>query len=496
MQKIIDYKTHFSNRSIFYFLIFITLALFSFSALLETHPHNDGAGFDGLFYRDVAQSFLSTIKTEGYDSFRIHRIFPFFVLNLIFSWCSIETYNTNLMYGIYFFHYINLFIQFLFFFKIAKFLKWTHSTKLILFSCLFFNYFNLKNSPYEPFQTDAFAISLSFISYYYILCKKTFLSLFFSILAFITLPLTAFLNIILLLFSQPKNKNLKAYSVPLFKLLPSLYLGAVFLILLLIKLFKNENTLNILLLSNASKFFFISNAFLTTIFLYCIMKKAQINKIPHYKSFFFQFSIKNLFLFLSPFILTKFILSFYTNSNYYYDPSLFLSLIILRPLKYPLIFLVNHITYWGILAILVILFFNSFYKNFIRISTGHYLVFFVFLFFSLDSESRHILSFLPFIFSALGYTLNELKISKKALSFLVVFQVILSHFYIPINKEGTLKAMQEGDFFTFPAQWYFMNFGPWLHTKSYLFWATISFFSIVFVYFLIKKTPRWPRRLD
>jgi hypothetical protein len=84
MQKIIDYKTHFSNRSIFYFLIFITLALFSFSALLETHPHNDGAGFDGLFYRDVAQSFLSTIKTEGYDSFRIHRIFPFFCLKPYF----------------------------------------------------------------------------------------------------------------------------------------------------------------------------------------------------------------------------------------------------------------------------------------------------------------------------------------------------------------------------------------------------------------------------
>ena len=128
----------------FIFLIFLVVSLFTGSLLFEQIPYNNGAGFDGTFYREVSRDFHSVFNHEGYDSFRIQRIFPFFIINYAFSFLSIETNDQNLLYGITFLHYINLFIQFLFFFKIANLLKWTFSTKVILFSCLFFNYYTLR----------------------------------------------------------------------------------------------------------------------------------------------------------------------------------------------------------------------------------------------------------------------------------------------------------------------------------------------------------------
>lgn len=101
----------------FIFLIILVVSLFTGSLLFEQIPYNNGAGFDGSFYREVARDFHSVFNNEGYDSFRIQRIFPFFILNYAFSFLSIETNDQNLLYGITFLHYINLFIQFFFFLK-------------------------------------------------------------------------------------------------------------------------------------------------------------------------------------------------------------------------------------------------------------------------------------------------------------------------------------------------------------------------------------------
>ena len=105
--------TQDKTKHLFIFLIFLVVSLFTGSLLLEQIPYHNGAGFDGSFYREVARDFHSVFNNEGYDSFRIQRIFPFFLINYAFSFLSIEANDQNLLYGIAFLHYINLFIIFL-----------------------------------------------------------------------------------------------------------------------------------------------------------------------------------------------------------------------------------------------------------------------------------------------------------------------------------------------------------------------------------------------
>jgi hypothetical protein len=471
----------------FIFLIILVVSLFTGSLLFEQIPYNNGAGFDGSFYREVARDFHSVFNNEGYDSFRIQRIFPFFILNYAFSFLSIETNDQNLLYGITFLHYINLFIQFFFFFKIARLLKWNFSTKFLLFSCLFFNYYTLKNCTYEPFQTDAFAISLSLISYYFILSKKHFLAVVISLLSFITVPLIAYLNLILLLFSNPLNNEAEKNKLPFSGIFTATYLFIITSLFVFVILFKDIRTLQSMLMSNAGFPFFILNGILTAFFIYLLFKKIPKETFPAYTNFFKGFSIKRLLLLLTPFLLLKLFLYTHTNPDFYYNNSSFFIQIVLRPLKYPLVFIVNHITFWGIFPLLVILLFPSFSKNFIKKSLGHSLVFLLFILFSLDSESRHIESFFPFVLMALGYALNPIHFSKKALFTLVSLQLLLSHFYYPINTPHLLEALNQGDFFTFPAQRYFMNFGPWLNSLTYSFWALVSIVSFVLVRWILKK---------
>jgi hypothetical protein len=303
-------------------------------------------------------------------------------------------------------------------------------------------------------------------------------------------PLIAYLNLILLLFPHPLNNDAKKNQLPFSKIFPATYSGIISALFLFVILFKDISIIQNMLMSDTNFLFFILNGILTAFFIYLLFKKIPKETFPAYTNFFNGLSIKRLLLLLTPFLLLKLFLYTHTNPDFFYNNSSFFMQIVLRPLKYPLIFIVNHITFWGILPLLVILLFPSFSKNFIEKSLGHSLVFLLFILFSIDSESRHIESFFPFILVSLGAALNSIPFSKKALLILVGLQLLLSHFYYPINTPLLLEAMNQERFFTFPAQRYFMNFGPWLNSLTYSFWALVSIVSFVLVRWILKKQPK------
>ena len=53
------------------FLVFVLLFLFTLSFAGEKTPLNNGIGYDGTFYYQVAQNFTTDFWTTGYDQFRI-----------------------------------------------------------------------------------------------------------------------------------------------------------------------------------------------------------------------------------------------------------------------------------------------------------------------------------------------------------------------------------------------------------------------------------------
>ena len=86
----------------------------------------------------------------------------------------------------------------------------------------------------------------------------------------------------------------------------------------------------------------------------------------------------------------------------------------------------------------------------------------------------------------LGCVLDKANLDAKAATSLIALQLVLSHFYIPINVEGTAEALATNDYYGV-AQRYFMNFGPWMSPLFYTVWLSIAVISGFLVYSIVKK---------
>lgn len=463
-------------------LVFLLFALSAFSFYIEQIPINNGAGFDGAFYRDVFRNFSTDFFTIGYDSFRIQRIFPFSLLNLVYNLAGIPLDNAHMMAGMAVCHFLNLAVQVLFFFKLAKLQGWKIVTRVILFSLFFFNFATLKDNGFEPFQTEAFAVTIALISYYTLLIGKPSTAFAISLLGLVTWPTVTYVMVPLILFSQksPITNAPGPIRKRFFRLLPFAYAILALALVACSFFLHKENCLYGLLLANPP----ISHI------LFCLAAivgfgwlVASIQKLPPFPytpaDFLKSFHLRPAIGIALCIVAVSVILQMHTNEDFFFDGKHFLFQVFARPLKYPLITFVGHFVYWGLLPVLLIIFAKDFVKNFTEKSPGHALALLFFLFLSIDSESRHIAPFLPILLVFLGSALDKANLAPKAAIFTVVTQLVLSHFYITINVDGFAESLEQGNFFSPVAQRFFMNYGPWMTGISYFYWIAINFVTII-----------------
>ena len=477
-------------KSVFSILVPLLFALFFLSLFGEKIPYNDGAGFDGTFYREVFRNFSNDFFSIGYDGFRIQRIFPFCAMNLVYGALNIPLDNSHMLWGMGVLHIFNLILQVVFFFKLAILRNWKKSTTAILFSIFFFNYYVLKNCGYELFQTDAFAITIALVSYYLLLRDKFAFSFAVSLLGLFTWPTITSINLLLILFRQnlqpiPEENRLGKI---LYRITPAAYaVAATGIITLLIVLHKQDALVQFLQVDLSAGLLILS--LVTAIgLLWVLCKKGSFPFFYSPAQFYFIFSLKTAVLLILPIIAIKIFIGFHTNEEVFFNGRVFLFQTLIRPLKYPAITIAGHVAYFGILLPLILLQFRRFSKDFVSISPGHALAFLGFLFLAIDSEARHIVTFLPIILIPLGSVLDSLDLAPRKAAILVILQLILSHFYIPINVEGLAQSLTDLNFTSDAAQRFFMSFGPWMTFKSYLLWILASFAVFTAIWAVLRKT--------
>lgn len=483
------------KKSSFVVLTLILLGIFSISIFGEKIPMNDGAGFDGEFYRTVAESFSSDFLNKAYDNFRIQRIFPFCLINLAFVSTGITATHQHLMLAMEILHYINLGLLVFLFSLMARHLRWKNSTCIILFASFFLNHFFLKNCGYELFQTDAFALTLAMGSY--LLHLKGFhkASICVGAIGIITWPLVAEQIFILNLFHKKAQGPNPAFPPLVKKAFAPTIAGLYALVILgVIGVFlatSNQHWLGILLHINPD----IQPSLPTTgislavftIVLYFVFKAIPSDIWVHPKEFFQKFPLKRLALLLGIALVSRLLLKSLSNDELVSNPVIFSLQILFRPIKYPLISLAGHVAYYGILPCLIILKFKDFCRAFSRQSLGHLIILLIVLGFALDSESRHMSSFLPILLLPLGEVLDKMDLKEKNITILVGLQILLSHFFYPINSPELLEKLQNGDFYSWEAQRYFMNYGAFMDYRSYLIWLILAILALICTRLAIKK---------
>ncbi|WP_405329794.1 hypothetical protein [Fibrobacter sp.] len=470
-------------------LVLVLLILFTLSITGEKTPLNNGIGYDGTFYYQVAQNFTTDFWTTGYDRFRIFRIFPFFLINLFFSFFDIEPTLANLMHSMYVLHFCNLAILLFFFFKLIKQCAWKPTTSALIFGCFFFNHFVLKNCGYEIFLTDAFANTIFLASYYYLLRQKYLQAIAISFLGILTWPTVAYIIWLLYIFKDPFPKNapyLKLHTGKLLSItLPLLSVGAVATLYLLHK----QQLLESMLFIQISKPLLFTSAIAWSAFLYIVLRNCDghiYTPSTYAREFIRQSPWKKLALIAIPFIAINLYLRAHANDDFYFSEVAFILQVFLRPLKYPFITPVAHICYFGILPLLVIFLFRDFSKNIFNRSPGYALAFLAFILFAIDSEARHVIPLLPLILVPLGDTLDKTDLSAKTVAILLALQIALSHFYIPLNIEGFAYSLVINDYYGI-SQRYFMNQGPWVSFHSLALWTGISLVTGFLIYQIVQK---------
>ena len=123
-------------------------------------PVNDGAMGDGVFFREVAGSFLDTIEDESYNIVQIQRLLPFAMVNMVFSLFGFDHEYDSLMSGMLIFHFLMLIPGIYWFFSLTKKMRLRSSLTFLGFILLFVNFAILKETWYNPFSTDFTALIL------------------------------------------------------------------------------------------------------------------------------------------------------------------------------------------------------------------------------------------------------------------------------------------------------------------------------------------------
>lgn len=490
MQALQKIHNTLKQQGVFVLLVLVLLFLFTLSLVGEKITLNNGAGYDGAFYYNVAQYFSTDFWTTGYDSFRIYRIFPFCLINLFFRLLNIETTHANLMHSMCIIHFLNLAIQLTFFFKLVRLNAWKKATTAIIFSCFFFNYFFLKNCGYEMFLTDAFASTVFLVSFYFLQCQKYKLAISISFLGILTWPTVTYVIWLLYFFKDAFPQQAPRLKIHTGKTLaitfPLVSIGAVATLYLL----HNQPLLESMLYIPPSIPLLFTSAIAWCLFLFVILRHCD-NQFytpnTYIREFIRQSPWEKLAFIIIPFITLYIFLRAHTNNEFIFSGTAFILQIFLRPLKYPFITPVAHISYFGLTPLLVIFLFRHLSEEIFSRSAGYALAFLAFLFFAIDSEARHILPLLPLVLVPLANVLDKMDLTVKSIAILVVLQLALSHFYIPINTDGLAEAFESNNFNTV-AQRYFMSFGPWMRFHTYIVWAAISAFTAILVSRILKKS--------
>lgn len=170
----------------------------------EKIPVNDGAFGDGVFYREVGQTFLESIEEQGYNLIQLTRILPFAFLNLSFSAFHIVKDFDGMRNGMIIWQVVFLGLSVYWYFRICNKLRLKVPVMTLGFILLFFNFTWLKEFWYHPFSPDgaAFALGMGQANYY--LRYEKFKLGLFTILGVFVSPLLLISGMLMLLLPGDK----------------------------------------------------------------------------------------------------------------------------------------------------------------------------------------------------------------------------------------------------------------------------------------------------
>jgi len=481
-----------------YFAIATVLTCFHF-VFREYIPLNFGFGFEGYsIYLPLTKQFDQLVRQL--DGYSIQRILPFSV-----AWVLLKLFNSggaitdnqvfNFWIGL---NYIELVLICYVWHRLSSHLKLSFIAAFTGFSILIFNFATAKLDYYYNFNYDRLALLFGLLLLYNYINKNKFAFTVFSILSIAVWPTFLVLNIILLIFPAksineitPYTKPLKITTYAIAFAVSTAVIASFFMVYLTGNINRRADLAPpvdaLLPLSIV-----LAGLFMFAVVLYLMLGTNILTNIAgHFK---IDFSgVLALFLMISAYILlTKFIAN--PGAVNRMNLAEFVSNVATGAIQRPLQFVAAHTLYFGPGIFLLFALRRQVTIVLQSHGVGLILLAIIAALQFLNSESRQMINLLPLIALIVAQSVELIDADYKFLTMFTCASLVLSKFWLKINPShsdlpsGALSYFpMVGNSQLFPAQKYFMNFGPWMSTQMLLIQSAVVVLLCLGIYLTIRK---------
>ena len=452
---------------------------------------NDGFGWDGIIYRDIVCHLEEHYFSGGINSYHMHRILPFAMIHFIIKWTGIGITDANILRVAMWQNIVMLGLSVACFFRLSRLFRWKQTTEVMAFSLMFFTFPVLKYMGYYPLLTDTMALFLSFATACcYFDRHLRHRSLWLSLLGIISMTVWPVLSVVVLfLVALPSGKpcgaiSSRTHSAPD---LPTLTLRMVYVLWVpmafaayvwyrmcyrgaddISDVFVRRPTSSVWLLPVAA-----------AAWMAVMWRAAGMLLLPAKPLAGMLLERKNLCRLIASCAV---FLLLYRATGCFGGPSVFslteeLVCMSQLPLTDVLIFLEAPFAYLGCFFLLTVCYWREICQEAHRHGMSILAVTMLALFFLADTETRKLIAFYPFLLILLANALERRPFPRWMPATTILLQLALSCFWLQINTDGIAQAFADDSIagsMNFPAQRYFMFFGPWQSHQMYLLFLTVE----------------------
>lgn len=472
-------KTLFTQTRIILITVLTVILLFTLTG--EKVARFEQSGWDGREYREMAQTFSEKINGDSYNTYKIQRILPFALINTIFNIFGWDKSNTQIMTAMIILCILAVIVSLIYFFKTSNTLQLDTTLEIIAFSAIFYNYPILKHLGYYPFQTDIFAFMLGIMIFYFFIKRKKWLIVLTGIIGAFIWP-TLLITSLALAFFSPKASPLICQKLLNRKndiLLILCKTGAMLIIpALCLYLYLRHGDLRALYAFNVATYdhiyILILSLIALSIYIYRTIKIFHFDIIYTIRDFFRQTGFSNFILLIAIYSSVYIIIHLLAKGESNFDLQALIVQTSLRAIAKPIVFLEAHFIYFGPIALLIIFLWKSYISYIAKYGYGFIFIIFSLIILSFNSESRYMITLLPFVSFPICLILEKYNLKKSAGWLFAFASIIISRFWLTINAPNIEQEFIAENFLEFPAQRYFMNSGSWQNWTTYFIFMTIT----------------------
>jgi hypothetical protein len=454
---------------------------------MEKIPIFAGFGWDGQIYGGIAADIRNIKQLNPYH---IQRILPSTIIYICLNIFQIQKTPSNIIAAFQIYNLILIIFSCFIWLRLSKLLKLSSAISIIGFNMLFINYPILKFSLYYSVLVDTTVFCIGLVAVYGFIINNTMLLYLCLIISYFTSPASLPISLGFILFPFTKS-NVYDSSIPSLD-----YINRIIFYVLTVLLFIFMTYIVFVVKDTFDQsIIWYINKWISIFFLFLFVVAAYYPFVEGYNwhlcaNFFFN---KIFMMHLLIIGFTFYCLAHLKSQLLSIEQPTHLTFLkyvadflLMHAVQNPLRFIISHTIFFGPSILLIIIFWKDIVIRIKSAGFGAMLVSFFLIFLSLDSESRHLIGLYPFIIVFLMLAMQEtvFQISTRFIIFFSMLSITFSKIWLPIRMpiywiDGTSPLDPR-------YQRFFMQFGPWIDFKLYVFHSIVII--IIFVFFLFLFT--------